>query len=225
MKVKICGIKDVDTGVQVAKLQPDYIGYVMSRSKRQISADHAAAIIKAIGESCELLPKMTAVYSTVTREVLYQELSRAPFDAVQFHMPADMSIVKMIKEKWNVKICLTLPVQADLDPVHEGIATERLWQKLAPYQQCMDVLLLDTHDPLHGGGSGKVFQWEAIPVYKKLAQSLSLPLYAAGGLRADNVRLLKQQYALDGVDVSSGVETSGEKDLLKVQQFIERVRG
>lgn len=225
MKIKICGIKDVDTGLQVAKLQPDYIGYVMSRSKRQISADYAADMIRTIRETSDQVPEMTAVFSTVTREELDQVLSRASFDVVQFHLPADMSIVELIKEKGNQKICLTIPVQADLDHMNQADVIEPLMAKLAPYRNYIDSLLLDTHDPLHGGGSGKVFQWDAIPVYKTLAEALSLPLYAAGGLHAGNVEQLKQQYDLDGVDVSSGVETNGEKDIVKVQQFIERVRG
>lgn len=225
MKVKICGIKDIDMGLQVAKYRPDYIGYVMSRSKRQISAKQAAAIIDAIRGTNAEHPEMTAVFSTVTREELDDVLSHSDFDVVQFHLPEQLSIVEWIKAKWNKKISLTIPVHSEQGNFVLSNQIDQLMNQLSPYRSYIDTLLLDTHDPLHGGGSGKVFQWEAIPAYMTLAHELSLPMYAAGGLHADNVELLKQQYDINGVDVSSGVESNGEKDIVKIKQFIERVRG
>jgi phosphoribosylanthranilate isomerase len=49
-------------------------------------------------------------------------------------------------------------------------------------------------------------------------------LIIAGGLTVDNVRELVDRYQPDGVDVSSGVETDGVKDITKIASFVERVK-
>ena len=50
------------------------------------------------------------------------------------------------------------------------------------------------------------------------------PFFIAGGLNAGNVREAIQHFAPYAVDVSSGVETDGQKDLEKIKEFIERVK-
>lgn len=84
--------------------------------------------------------------------------------------------------------------------------------------------MLDTHDPLYGGGSGKTFAWERIPAYAEWAKSREIALFVAGGLQPDNVQQLIQTYTPFGVDVSSGVETEGVKDIAKITAFVERVK-
>ena len=88
----------------------------------------------------------------------------------------------------------------------------------------LDVLLLDTFDP-QGGGSGKTFRWEAIPPYAEWAAGEGVPLFVAGGLTAGNVGELIAAFAPAGVDVSSGVETDGVKDLQKIRDFARKVKG
>ena len=68
-------------------------------------------------------------------------------------------------------------------------------------------------------GSGQTFDWHLLADKK-----IKKPFFIAGGLTVENVReaqALFQPYALD---VSSGVETDGVKDLTKIRQFIERVK-
>lgn len=103
--------------------------------------------------------------------------------------------------------------------------SERL-STLDPYAGCIDGLLIDTYDPVYGGGSGKTFAWDLIPPYQEWAKRQGIPLFVAGGLDSDNVSHLIGQYAPYGVDVSSGVESEpGVKDINKVMAFIERVKG
>ena len=74
-----------------------------------------------------------------------------------------------------------------------------------------------------GGGTGKAFNWEVIDDYQAAAAQLNVPLYVAGGLNPDNVQELLAAYAPSGLDVSSGVETDGVKDIEKIRLFVGKV--
>jgi phosphoribosylanthranilate isomerase len=68
-----------------------------------------------------------------------------------------------------------------------------------------------------------VFDWRLVTDYKAAARAIGVPLYVAGGLNERNVRELIDAHEPDGVDVSSGVETDGVKDPVKIRSFVGRV--
>ena len=78
-----------------------------------------------------------------------------------------------------------------------------------------DYLLFDA--PV--AGSGQTFDWGRLDT-TELAQ----PFFIAGGLNEDNVARAIQHFSPFAVDVSSGVETDGQKDHEKIRRFIESVK-
>jgi phosphoribosylanthranilate isomerase len=81
------------------------------------------------------------------------------------------------------------------------------------------IILLDTSVPERYGGTGEAFEWElARPIAREF------PVVIAGGLTPDNVAQAIKTVGPWGVDVSTGVETVGVKDLKKIKKFIEAVR-
>ena len=78
-----------------------------------------------------------------------------------------------------------------------------------------DYLLFDA--PV--AGSGQTFDWGQLDT-TELAQ----PFFIAGGLNEDNVARAIQHFSPFAVDVSSGVETDGQKDHEKIRRFIERIK-
>ena len=79
--------------------------------------------------------------------------------------------------------------------------------------------LLDTEVKGAYGGTGQTFEWE-------LASQVSqkYPMIIAGGLSPANVGQVIQTVKPWGVDVSTGVETEGSKDVAKIKAFIQAVR-
>lgn len=78
-----------------------------------------------------------------------------------------------------------------------------------------DYLLFDA--PV--AGSGQTFDWGQLDT-----TGLAQPFFIAGGLNEDNVARAIQHFSPFAVDVSSGVETNGQKDHEKIRRFIERVK-
>ena len=78
-----------------------------------------------------------------------------------------------------------------------------------------DYLLFDA--PV--AGSGQTFDWGQLDTI-----GLAQPFFIAGGLNEENVARAIQHFFPFAVDVSSGVETDGQKDHEKIRRFIERVK-
>ena len=79
--------------------------------------------------------------------------------------------------------------------------------------------LLDTFAEQQHGGTGKTFAWEI--ARRAVAE---YPIIIAGGLNPGNVAQVVTSLLPWGVDVSSGVETNGVKDIVKIKAFISAVR-
>jgi len=68
-----------------------------------------------------------------------------------------------------------------------------------------------------GYGSGKTFDWNLIKSYKK-------PFFLAGGLNRDNLKQAIEELQPYCVDLSTGVETNGVKDLAKILEVVKIAR-
>ena len=90
--------------------------------------------------------------------------------------------------------------------------------------QTSDMILLDSGNPAAKikelGGTGRVHDWT---VSKAIREAIDVPLWLAGGLRAENVREAIGAVRPYGVDVCSGVRTGGRLDAAKVRAFVAAV--
>ncbi|MCR5492047.1 MAG: phosphoribosylanthranilate isomerase [Streptococcus sp.] len=154
--------------------------------------------IKQASHLAQFIPKTVqkvGVFVSPTLMELQEAISKVPLDLVQIH--GEFSDEDF--EKLDVPSIRAIPVEKTL----EEIETKA------------DFLLFDA--PL--AGSGKTFDWELLK-----NQVIEKPYFLAGGLTVDNVKQAITFFRPYAVDVSSGVETDGKKDLLKIMRFIESVK-
>ena len=146
----------------------------------------------------EIIPtnvKKVGVFVSPSREELLEAIEKVDLDLVQIHGQVADDLFE------NLPCTSIQAVQVGGDG-H------------VPSSQA-DYLLFDA--PV--AGSGQTFDWGQLDT-TELAQ----PFFIAGGLNEDNVARAIQHFSPFAVDVSSGVETDGQKDHEKIRRFIERVK-
>ncbi|OWA37123.1 N-(5'-phosphoribosyl)anthranilate isomerase [Saccharibacillus sp. O16] len=246
-QVKICGITTPEALRRAAELQVEYIGLVFAPSRRRVEPETAGRLITELrswrqeqpysgGASAAreeaAKPQVVGVFVDPPMDELDRALAAAPLDVVQLHGQESPEFCRAVRERFGVRVFKASSIREDGSfsgsgqEAEDGLTVDhakRAASIAAAYQGTVDTLLIDTHDPLYGGGSGRTFNWEIIPLYQKAAHARGLKLFVAGGLNPGNAGELIRHYKPDGVDVSSGVETDGHKDLHKMTLFAERV--
>lgn len=89
----------------------------------------------------------------------------------------------------------------------------------------VDYILLDSGNPNLAvkelGGTGRTHNWS---ISRKIVESVPVPVFLAGGLRADNVRQAIDAVQPFGLDLCSGVRTEGKLDPFKLENFFNAIR-
>ncbi|WP_042350984.1 phosphoribosylanthranilate isomerase [Bacillus massiliigorillae] len=201
MKVKICGLTDVETAVYAAEVGADAIGFVFAPSRRQISKENAKKIIE------ELPARVEKVGVFVNEKpAVIEEIAAA----------CGLTMIQLHGEESNGSC------QVHALPVVKAVGIGKVEDIVQAEQYEVPYLLVDSpKGQKYYGGNGATFDWQ-------LLQSKALEnhrVILAGGLTADNVAKAIATVQPYMVDVSSGVETDGKKDFVKIKQFIQVVKG
>ena len=136
--------------------------------------------------------KIVGVFVSPSLEELEQAIGQVPLDIVQIHGMFDEALIPKI----------SVPV----------IRAIQLSDQEAKVTSPADFLLFDA--PV--AGSGRTFDWDLLK-----DQKIQQDFFIAGGLTVDNVRQARETFQPYALDVSSGVETDGRKDIEKIKAFIE----
>ncbi|WP_424766059.1 phosphoribosylanthranilate isomerase [Paenibacillus sp. sgz302251] len=217
-RIKICGLRDVSTIEAMNDLPIHEIGFVFAPSKRQVDKSTAAQLIEAahrLKSAGGSRPQTVGVFVNEDFDAIEAILKAAPLDVVQLHGSESASFCSEVRKRLGVNVWKVFSIKKDV----ELSQFENAFEQLSPYKEAVDAVLIDAP----GGGTGETFNWQAIEAYKKAVDQLDLTLYVAGGLHEGNVQELLRTYAPDGIDVSSGVETDGRKDIDKIRLFVRRV--
>ena len=103
--------------------------------------------------------------------------------------------------------------------IDEGSVEEAI--RLAPF---VDAILLDSGNPKSPikelGGTGRVHDWK---LSRKIRDTISVPVFLAGGLKPENVRQAIEDVQPYGLDLCSGVRTDGKLDERKLEMFFYQI--
>ncbi|MBI2836157.1 MAG: phosphoribosylanthranilate isomerase [Chloroflexi bacterium] len=210
-RIKICGLSEVEHALAAARAGADFIGMIFAPSRRQVSPEKALAIAEAI-HSLAQRPQVVGVFVNLNAKEVNRTAEVCHLDWVQLSGDETWEYCLEIK-KPVIKVLHIRPGQKTSDILAE---TEKGHRMLAGKGF---VCLLDTASNNTYGGTGQAFDWT---LAKEVAARY--PAMVAGGLTPENVGRLVGEVGPWGVDVSSGVETHGRKDIAKIKDFIQAVR-
>ena len=209
-RIKICGIKDKTHALAAVGAGADFIGLVLAPSRRRVSPARAREIAHAVKRT----NAVTKVVGVFVNAPSFQVNELADFCALDWvQLSGD--------ESWEYCREVVRPVikgiHIDQQSPEELYAELSAGSELLPAQEF--ITLLDSRVEGKYGGTGETFNWN-------LAQHITkrFPVIIAGGLDPKNVAMLIERVSPWGLDVSSGVETRGVKDVAKIKAFIEAVR-
>ena len=206
MKIKLCGLKRIEDIEAVNEAKPDYMGFIFVKKSRRYVPPEMAEQLKQ-----HLNPDIEAVGVFVNEDIdkVIEQAKKQVIDVIQLHGEEDVAYVKDLKKAVDVPIIKAISMTKP-----DARQQIRMWEISE-----VDYLLLDSGN----GGTGEQFN------YKLLQEigNLKKPYFLAGGLHPGNLENAVQQlqnnqpYALD---LSSGIETNGIKDLDKIKKAVEAAR-
>ena len=195
IRIKICGICDLDSAVAAAEAGADLIGFHFCDSERRVSPEEARAIV----DELSVRPKIVGVFIDEDPVEVRRIGEYLALDMVQLHgseapgYDAGRPVMKALK-------------------VRDGnVPDARDWP---------DPIMLDSWSADQRGGTGQPWDWEVARALLETRRA-----FIAGGLQPGNVGKVVSRLKPYGVDVSSGVESRVRvKDVEKMREFVRAVR-
>ena len=201
MESKICGISDSKTLKYLTNHSnpPEYIGFIINypKSKRFVENNKLEELLKIDKKNS----KYVAVLVQPDENIL-EEIKNLSFDYYQIY-DCTPTEVKSIIEKYNRKIIVAITVKDQNDVV-----------KYMEYNNLADIILFDSK----GYEKSISFDHQLIKNLK-----INKKLMLAGNIQIeDNLENYKK--IADIVDISGGLETSGLKDISKINIFLKKIK-
>jgi phosphoribosylanthranilate isomerase len=201
MKSKICGISDSKTLKYLVdhSNSPQYIGFIVNypKSKRFVRHDNLEELLKVNKKNS----KYVAVLVHPDKNIL-EEIKGLPFDYYQIY-DCTPSEIKSIIKKYKKKIIISITIKDQNDVM-----------KYIEYNELADIVLFDS----------KGYE-KSISFDHHLIKNLKIDkeLMLAGNIQIeDNLEYYKE--IADIIDISGGVETSGLKDISKIDIFLNKIK-
>jgi phosphoribosylanthranilate isomerase len=201
MKVKICGVSDPNTLTYITNhdASPEYIGFIVNykKSKRFVEFNKLKKLLN--------IDKKKSDYVAVLVKPTEQDLikiSKLPFDYYQIY-DLDHEQIKLIKKKFKIKIIVAITIKNKNDA-----------SKYKNYKDVADIILFDSK----GYEKSMSFNHNLI---KNIKSSKEIML--AGNIQIQD-DLDKFNEITDIIDISGGLETSGLKDISKINIFLNKIK-
>ena len=206
--VKICGLTSEQQALQVAKLGAHAIGIIsVEKSPRYISAKIKKKIFKTLERLYPEIERVSVVQNCPIDLIIKNFLGNPSESIIQLHGDEDIDYCKKIREEIpNIGLWKAFRIK-----------TEKDLDKIKPFEDFVDAILLDSWNEETYGGSGKKIN----STYLKNLQ-FSKPWWLAGGISIEWIDEILKEIKPDGLDISSSIEISpGLKDIKKTEVLIK----
>lgn len=195
-QIKMCGLRRPEDIRAVNELKPDYIGFVFfPGSRRYITPETANALKEMLDPGIEAV----GVFVDENPETVAELLADRTIDMAQLHGHEDEQYLARLRKLTDRPLIRAFRIRSAEDAMRAQDSSA-------------DRILLDA-----GAGDGKTFDWSWL-------RTVDRPYFLAGGLNPENVARAVQELKPYAVDVSSGIETDGFKDIQKMRAFMQAVR-
>jgi len=210
-RVKICGIREKAHALAAIEAGADFIGLVFASSRRQVTPKQAGEIVNA-AKSCSDTISTVGVFVNTPAPEVNTIADSCNLDWVQLSGDESWEYCREIVKP----VIKAIRIRQEQTP-EQILADLTRGAKILTPKKCL--YLLDSELEGRYGGTGTTFDWT---LARQAAEQF--PVIIAGGLTPENVTQVIEMVTPWGVDVSSGVETGGVKDIAKIRAFIEAVR-
>lgn len=222
IQIKICGITNKKEIEYLNVLKPEYIGFVFTKSKRQVTGEEAKELCLNLNKEI----KTVGVFKDNSINEILNILQIVPLDIIQLHGKEDDEFISLLKKNINdsIKIWKALSIK-DTDNIKSYISNNFGKNNGNRSIELIDNFLIDGDNP----GSGEAFALENISELFGENNKIQYNFFLAGGITQENVMERIAKAKPSGVDVSSGAEIIDEsgnrtKSFEKMKNLIEKVR-
>ena len=206
--VKICGLTSEEQALQVAKLGAHAIGIIsVEESPRYVSAEIKKKIFKTLERFYPKIDRVSVVQNCPIDLIIKNFLGNPSETIIQLHGDEDIDYCKKIREKIpNIGLWKAFRIK-----------TEKDLDKIQPFEDLVDAILLDSWNEKTYGGSGEKIKSTYLKNLK-----FSKPWWLAGGISIKWIDEILSEIKPDGLDISSSIEIyPGLKDLKKTEEIIQ----
>lgn len=211
MRVKICGIRNIDEAFLCVRAGAGALGFIVGvvhRTEDEITPARAASIISALPPFvCKVM-----VTHLEDAEKIVPVLKTTGADTIQLHSGIIAEEIRKIRK--------SVPWVKVIKAVHGNVDGVVQVAGYFAALHCVDAILVDTKIGDRVGGTGITHDWI---ITRTLSEGLDKPIILAGGLKPENVEDAVRTARPFAVDVNSGVEDEkGNKDFRRLEAFISR---
>jgi phosphoribosylanthranilate isomerase len=205
MKLKVCGMRDVENIKALIELKPDFMGFIFyDKSPRFVGNDLDVELMNSIPREI----KKVGVFVNATVDFILQNVRKYGLNYVQLHGNEMPDFCKNLRLK-GVNIIKAFRVDNDF-----------IFSQVNNYKPHVDFFLFDAKGDGYGG-NGISFDWSILKKYDN-----QKPYFLAGGVSLENIDVLEtiipQPYALD---VNSKFEIEpAVKDIEKLEELLDKIR-
>lgn len=211
-RVKICGVRQVQDALFAAEAGADYVGMAFVPGvRRRIEQSEALSITEGLREFGASSPLSVGLFADQPSQDVIDVIRGANLGCAQLCGDESSEYCQRIQDFAQVIKVLHVPIGADAGAIGA---------QMDAYAAAGCLVTLDTQVPGQHGGTGQVFDWSVAGRVSAAGRQFFL----AGGLTPDNVAEAVAIAMPWAVDVSSGIETDGEKDHQKIEHFIANAK-